>query len=161
MDNSEIVDFLVATVQGFEGCRLVAYPDPIWTKIKRTESNWAAWGKPWTIGWGETKGIKEGDVWTQEYADSVLRKRVVYFMLKVYANCPQLHLEPPGRIVASTSFAYNTGIDAYKNSSVCRRTKEQQFQRAADAFLLWNKAGGKVLRGLTLRRQAERTIYLG
>ena len=75
-------------------------------------------------------------------------------------RCPQLHLEPPGRTIACTSLAYNIGAGAFGASSVRRYTYRQEFAAAANAFLLWNKAGGRVVRGLTSRRQAERTRYL-
>lgn len=159
MASSDIVDAIIVMIKGFEGCHLKAYPDPIWNKIKRTPENWAKWGKPWTIGYGETKGITEGMVWTQEYAEEVLRKRVIYFLVNVYKHCPQLFLEPDDRAVACTSLAYNIGIGAFSASSVCRRTKETLYALAAKAFLLWNKAGGFVMRGLTIRRQLESKRY--
>lgn len=151
----------IALVQKGEGCKLTAYPDPKWHGISRTPDNWHEWGKPWTNGWGETLGVKEGDVWTQQEADTRLRARVANFLLGVVARCPQLHLEPPGRIAACASLAYNTGLSAFTASSVRSRTMRCDFSGAGDAFLLWNKAGGRVMRGLTLRRQRERSTYLG
>lgn len=139
------LDALVALVSRFEGCRLTAYQDVVGI---------------WTIGYGETLGVVEGMVWVQEHANYVLRQRVGQFMLAVLKRCPQLHLEPPGRLIACTSFAYNVGVGAFGASSVSRKTMQQMFAAAADAFLLWNKAGGKVYSGLTVRRQLERTRYL-
>ena len=148
MDFIEIVKAICAFVMAFEGCRLKAYPDP------------GTGGAPWTIGYGETLGVKEGDVWTQEYAEEVLRKRVTLFMLGVLKRCPRLYLEPPGRLVGCTSLAYNIGLGAFGASSVCRRTLEGMIEAAAKAFLLWNKAGGRVMRGLNVRRRAESARYL-
>ena len=99
-------------------------------------------------------------MWTQDQADAVLRQRVGQFMLATLKRCPQLHLEPPGRLAACTSLAYNIGGGAFGASSVCRKTRRREFSGAADSFLLWNKAAGRILRGLTLRRQAERLMYL-
>lgn len=45
----------IKLIMGFEGCRLIAYKCPAGI---------------WTIGWGETLGVKEGDIWTQDQADS-------------------------------------------------------------------------------------------
>lgn len=139
----------IALVKQGEGCKLTAYPDP------------ATGGKPWTIGYGETLNITEGMVWTQQQADTAIRARVAYFLLQCLKRCPQLHLEPPGRVAACTSLAYNIGVGAFNASSVKARTSRGWFAGAADAFLMWNKAGGRVMRGLTLRRQRERGIYLG
>ena len=135
----------IEIVKRFEGCRLTAYKCPAGV---------------WTIGWGETLGVKEGDVWTQDQADAVLRQRVGQFMLATLKRCPQLHLELPVRLAACTSLAYNIGVGAFGASSVCRKTRRREFSGAADSFLLWNKAAGRILRGLTLRRQAERLMYL-
>lgn len=144
----ETLDILVALIKRFEGCKLTAYPDP------------GTGGAPWTIGYGETLGVKQGDVWAQEKADYVLRQRAGQFMLAAMARCPALYLETPERIIACTSLAYNIGVGAFGASSISRKTMRHDFIGAANAFLLWNKAGGKIMRGLTNRRQAERMIYL-
>lgn len=140
----DVLNYLVLLVGRFEGCHLKAYKCPAGI---------------WTIGWGETLGVKEGDVWTQERADRVLRERLGFFLLKVLAKCPVLHLEPPERMVAATSLAYNIGLGAFGASSVARHSNAEQWELAAKAFLLWNKAGGRVLRGLDLRRQLESRVY--
>lgn len=139
------LDLAIKIIKVFEGCRLKAYKCPAGV---------------WTIGWGETQGIKEGDIWTQEQADTVLHRRVLQFMNATLEKCPQLFAEPPCRLAACTSLAYNIGVGAFGASSVCRLTGRKEYQSAANAFLLWNKAGGQVLRGLTLRREAERKLYL-
>ena len=132
-------------VRRFEGCRLTAYRCPAGVL---------------TIGWGETLGVQEGDVWTQQQADAVLLRRVGQFLLATLKRCPQLHAEAAGRLAACTSLAYNIGVGAFGASSVRRKAMRRDHAGAADAFLLWNKAGGRVLRGLTLRRQAERSRFL-
>lgn len=139
------LELALGLIRSFEGCRLVAYRDIVGV---------------WTIGWGETLGVSEGMQWTQERADTVLRRRVEHFMLATLSRCPALHLEPPGRLAACTSLAYNIGIGAFAASSVCRKTMRQDFAGASDSFLLWNKAGGRVVAGLARRRRAERSLYL-
>lgn len=139
------IDLTVEMVKQFEGCRLAAYRCPAGV---------------WTIGWGETLGVKEGDVWTQEQADEELRRRVAQFLFATLKRCPQLLTEADERLAACTSLAYNIGVGAFGASSVRRKTARYDYQGGADAFLLWNKAAGRVLRGLTLRRQAERLRYL-
>lgn len=132
-------------IRAFEGCRLHAYRDMVGV---------------WTIGWGETLDVREGMVWSQQRADEVLRRRVAQFHLAVLKRCPALHLEAPARLAACISLAYNIGLGAFGASSVCRHIARQEFDAAADSFLLWNKAGGAVVAGLTRRRQAERALFV-
>jgi lysozyme len=141
----EALVLLVVMVQRFEGLSLVAYQDIVGV---------------WTIGYGETLGIHAGMVWTQQQAEDRLRERLAGYLLAVLKRCPQLHLEPPCMLAACTSLAYNIGTGAFGASSVCRLTGLREFIRAAASFLLWNKAGGRVIRGLALRRAAERLTYL-
>lgn len=61
---------------------------------------------------------------------------------------------------ACVSLAYNIGVSAFAKSSVVRYLNAGNKQKAGDAFLLWNKAKGKVLAGLDRRRRAERKIFL-
>ena len=57
------------------------------------------------------------------------------------------------------SIAFNIGTGGFARSSVLRRHNARDFTGAADAFLLWNKGGGRVLAGLVRRRKAERDLY--
>lgn len=138
-------DLATDLIRQFEGCRLHAYRCPAGV---------------WTIGYGETAGIKEGDTWTQQRAESMLRLRVGQFMLAILKRCPELHNEPASRLAACVSLAYNIGIGAFSASSVCRKTRRRDYTGAAESFMLWNKAGGRPLRGLTRRRATERLAYL-
>jgi len=138
------LSIVVELLKKFEGCSLVAYQDIVGV---------------WTIGYGETLNVRQGMVWTQEKADSELSRRALYFLLIVLQKCPQLHLEPPERIAACVSLAYNIGLGAFGVSSVKRYTMLQEYERAAKSILLWNKAGGRIVRGLTLRRQLEKIKY--
>lgn len=113
----------------------------------------------WTIGYGETLGVVEGMVWTEEEATERLNIRLAYFLKGVYLKCPQLFLEPPERVAACISLAYNIGLGAFGASSVCRYTKLREYDKAAKSFLLWNKAGGRAVKGLTLRRIKESRLY--
>lgn len=139
------LDLLVALIRLFEGCRLEAYQD-----VRGI----------WTIGYGETRGVKPGMIWTQDQAEAVLRMRVAQFLLGVYHRAPMLWLEPPERAAACASLAYNIGLGAFNASQVRTKTNAREWQAAARAFLLWNKAGGRVIAGLTRRRRKESTVYL-
>ena len=66
----------------------------------------------------------------------------------------------PAQVAAATSLAYNIGADAYARSTVARRFSAGNWRGACDAFLSWNRAGGRVVPGLVRRREAERTICL-
>lgn len=113
----------------------------------------------WTIGYGETLGITPGMEWSKEEATERLNARLEYFLRGVYLKCPQLFLEPPERVAACVSLAYNIGLGAFGASSVCRYTKLREYDKAAKSFLLWNKAGGRVVKGLSLRRLKESKLY--
>jgi lysozyme len=60
---------------------------------------------------------------------------------------------------AMVSLAFNVGIGAFLRSSVLRLHLAGDHRRAAEAFGLWNKAGGKILPGLVRRRTAEANLY--
>jgi lysozyme len=61
---------------------------------------------------------------------------------------------------ALVSLTFNIGVAAFKRSSVRKRLNALNYEGAADAFLVWNKADNKVLAGLTKRREAERDLFL-
>ena len=65
-----------------------------------------------------------------------------------------------GQYDALVSFAYNLGLSALKNSTLLRLVNARDYAGAAAQFGRWNRAGGKVLPGLTRRREAERVMFL-
>lgn len=135
----------VALVKRFEGCRLKAYQDQVGV---------------WTVGYGETLGITAGVVWTQEKADSEVRRRVAQFYFGVLARCPQLWKEPDTRVAACVSLAYNIGLAGFGISQVRRATMRKDYPAAAKAFMSWKSGGGRILPGLVRRRKLEQGIYL-
>jgi GH24 family phage-related lysozyme (muramidase) len=137
-------------IHSFEQCRLEAYPDP-----------GSRDGHPWTIGWGATgPGIVKGTVWTQEQADERFRRDIV-------ARESQLNNMLAGSATTQNQFdallslGYNIGMVALQGSTVMRRHKAGDFAGAADAFGMWVKNDGKVMRGLVRRREAEAKMYRG
>jgi lysozyme len=134
----------LALIRQFEGCRLKAYKCP---------------ANVWTIGYGWTHGVKSTDQWTQAQAEEMLVKG-----LDQYENAVQsaigAHSTTSNQFSALVSICYNIGAGNFVKSSMLRHHKAGDYAKAADAFLLWNKAGGKVLNGLIKRRQAERALYL-
>jgi lysozyme len=131
----------------FEGCKLTAYPDP------------GSGGDPWTIGRGATgAGIHKGVVWTQEQADArhvADLERFAAGVNKLIGNAPTTDNQRGAMI----SLAYNIGLDAFAKSTLLLLHKAGDYPGAKAQFARWNRAAGKVMAGLTRRRDAERTVY--
>lgn len=66
----------------------------------------------------------------------------------------------PHEVDALVSFIYNIGIGAFRSSTLLKHLNAGRRHAAADQFLRWNRAGGKVVDGLTQRRKAERALFL-
>jgi len=112
--------------------------------------------KVWTCGWGETDGVGPKTVWTKEYADQRFCDSLAERTEAVRALCTVAPTD--NQLAALVSLSYNIGTKAYAGSTVARRFSEGRWAAACDAFLLWNKAGGKVVKGLARRREAERAL---
>ena len=113
----------------------------------------------WTIGYGSTgPGIGPDTVWTHEEADEHFRRHLAHFANGVEAAIGDVPTTD-AQFAAMVSLAYNIGLGAFKRSTVLKRHKKGFYPEAAEAFLLWNKAGGRVLKGLTRRREAEKALY--
>ena len=127
-------------IKRYEGCKLIAY------KPVPTETFW-------TIGWGHYGAdVSPGMVITQAQADAFLVSDLAKFENAVNATGLKLNQNQFDSLV---SFAYNCGAGNLKKL-VSGRTLPQ----IAEAMLAYNKGGGKVLAGLTRRRQAERALFL-
>ena len=61
---------------------------------------------------------------------------------------------------ALVSFTYNLGPGNLANSTLRKKINSKDYVAAADQFLVWNKAAGKVLPGLTKRRATEKQMFL-
>jgi len=132
-----------------EGCVLDAYPDP------------ATGGDPWTIGYGHTgPDVAEGLSITQERAEELLRQDLGRFQDGVDDLIAENATISDSQYGAMVSLAFNIGLGNFRASSVLRDHNAGNNQAAADAFRMWNKAAGKVMNGLTRRREEERTLYL-
>lgn len=136
----------LALIKSFEGCRLVAYPDP------------ATGGDPWTIGYGTTDGVRPGMTITQQEAENLLRKDLDKFE-KGVAELVKVDITQ-SMFDALVSFSYNVGLANLKSSTLLRMVNARDFQGAAQQFVRWNRAAGKVMNGLTRRRLAESDLFL-
>lgn len=92
-------------------------------------------------------------------ADKLLDK-----MLVKYEDAVNRYVQVPinqNQFDALVSFCYNVGQENLRNSTLLKKVNAKDFKGAADQFLRWNRAGGKVLAGLTKRRTDERKLFLG
>ncbi|EPH9701167.1 lysozyme [Escherichia coli] len=138
----------IAVIKQFEGCKLTAYQDSVGV---------------WTIGYGWTqpvdgKPIRAGMTIKQETAERLLKTGLVSYESDV-SRLVKVGVTQ-GQFDALVSFTYNLGSRSLSTSTLLRKLNAGDYAGAADEFLRWNKAGGKVLNGLTRRREAERALFL-
>lgn len=112
----------------------------------------------WTIGYGTTKGVKKGDKVTKEQAERMLADDVAAFEQSVI-SAVKVPLNQ-NQFDALVSLTYNLGAGNLRSSTLLRMLNTGDYTGAAEQFLRWNKAGGKVLAGLTRRRESERALFL-
>lgn len=131
-------------IKKFEGCRLEAYKDIVGI---------------WTIGWGETKGAHSGQIIMQKDADDMLLKNINDLAENIRAVViPSI---TDNQLCAMISFAYNLGIGAFYHSHLLTYLNAGLDKKdVAKEFLKWNHAGGKVVAGLTRRREAESKLFI-
>ncbi|MEM8971090.1 MAG: lysozyme [Pseudomonadota bacterium] len=114
----------------------------------------------WTIGWGCTRGVGEGDVWSRETAESELGRELALHERRVnqLVTVPlsQSHFD------ALVSFDYNTGGLTLKGggpSTLLRKLNKRDYEGAEQEFGRWIYAGGKTYRGLVRRRKEEAALF--
>jgi GH24 family phage-related lysozyme (muramidase) len=142
----------IALIKRFEGCArlrkdglIEAYPDP------------GTGNHPWTIGWGATgKGIGPGTVWTQGECDARLTRDLIRYASDVARALNGAPTSQP-QFDALVSFHYNTG--AIGRATLTKKHKVGDFSGALAEFHRWNRAGGRVLKGLSRRRADEAKLY--
>ena len=135
-------------IKSFEGCKLKAYQCS---------------AKKWTIGYGNTfyedgSPVLQGHVITQDKAEQLFELIASDFAGKV-AKLVQTHITP-NQFGSLVSFAYNCGVVNLQKSTLLKKVNANHNDQTIKAeFLKWNKAGGKVIAGLTRRREAESNLY--
>ena len=110
------------------------------------------------IGDGKSLPDDWNHAFTSQEVDEILRKDLGRFEAGVERLCPDGLTQP--RFDALVSISFNFGLGTLQRSSIRMKHNRGDFDGAADAFLLYNKAGGKILKGLVTRRQDERALYL-
>lgn len=147
-----IGDAGVQLIKRFEGCarlrtdgRVEAYPDP------------GTGGHPWTIGWGATgPAIGPGTIWSRAQCDERLEqdlKRYSADVARALGDAPTNQ----SQFDAMVSFHYNTG--AIASATLTKKHLAGDFDAALQEFSRWNRAGGRVLKGLVRRRAEEADLY--
>ena len=129
-------------IKHFEGCELNAYKCPAGV---------------WTIGYGHIKGVSEGMSITQEQAEQMLLDELKeyenYINELVTVNLSQNQFD------ALVSWVYNLGPANLQASTLLKVLNAGDYAGVPAQIKRWNKAGGKVLEGLTRRRQAEADLF--
>jgi lysozyme len=145
----------IAFLRDAEGCKLTAYKDG---------------GGVWTIGVGHIEGVKPGQTISQFEADEMLAMDLEdreIRLSQILKGVPTSQCE----FDALLSLVFNIGfgdpnhkpkpIPGLLTSTVLKRHKLGNKTGAANAFAMWNRDNGKVVAGLTRRRERERKLYLG
>ncbi len=134
----------VELIAKYEGCRLEAYLCPAGV---------------WTIGYGHTAGVVKGQTLPSKEAAKALLKEDLKKYGGYVNECVKkglIHFSlNQNQFDALTSFCYNCG-----NGSLRKLVTDRDVGEIADKMLLYNKGGGKVLPGLTKRREEERALFL-
>ena len=131
-------------IKHFEGCELDAYK--------------CAAGV-WTIGYGHIKGVTSDSVITQEQAEQMLVEELNEY--EGYINNMVTVPLSQNQFDALVSWVYNLGGGNLKASTLLKVVNSGEFNGVPEQIMRWNKAGGKVLEGLTRRRQAEADLFSG
>ena len=113
-----------------------------------------------TIGYGHTgTDVTEGMTINEAQSVELLRDDVRFAEIGVrsYTTVPLTQ----SQFDALVDFAYNCGIGAMRGSTMLKKLNSRDYLGASEELLRWNRAGGKVMAGLTKRREAEKEMSLG
>ena len=144
-----VSDKAIKMIRHHEGVRVKPYQDAIglWTV-----------GVGHLIGDGKTLPDEWNRTLTMGEVDEILRKDLARFEAGVERLCPTGLTQ--SRFDALVSISFNFGVGNLQRSSIRMKHNRGEFEDAADSFLLYNKAGGKIFKGLVNRRNDERALYL-
>ena len=134
----------IALIKKFEGCELKAYQCSAGV---------------WTIGYGHTKDVEEGDTISKDQAEEMLVEE-----LHEYENYVNEYVNvalSQNQFDALVSWVYNLGPANLKASTMLKVLNSGKYEDVPAQIKRWNKAGGKVLEGLIRRREAEACLFKG
>ena len=103
-------------------------------------------------GWSRT--------FTMGEVDAILAKDLERFERGVLRYCPSA-ISRQAWLDSLVSFSFNLGLGTLQRSTLRQKHNRGDYEGAAEEFLKYTKAGGKVLKGLVNRRNDERALYLG
>ncbi|EBX3143159.1 lysozyme [Salmonella enterica subsp. enterica serovar Ealing] len=132
-----------AFIRAREGVKLAAYQDG---------------GGVWTIGYGHTRGVKQGQVINHEQADEFLDSD-----LRQVESCISERVTVAlnqNQFDALVSFVFNVGRQAFSDSTLLKKLNEGNYRAAADQFTRWVYDNDQFVQGLYNRRVAERDLFL-
>ena len=132
----------LSLIKKFEGCKLIAYKCSAGV---------------WTMGYGHTTGVKEGDVCTQEEAEKLLRGDIFKFEEYVQDSV-KVDLDQ-SQFDALVAWTFNLGPGNLRSSTMLKKLNNGEYESVPFEMRRWNKAGGKTLDGLIRRRQAESLLF--
>jgi lysozyme len=134
----------VALIKKFEGCELEAY---------QCSAN------VWTIGYGHTRGVEEGDVISADKAEYILLEDLIEFEQYV-DNLVTVSLNQD-QFDALVAWTFNLGPTNLKESTMLLRLNDGQYDDVPAQMARWNRSGGEILEGLKRRRKAEGLLFQG
>jgi lysozyme len=130
-------------VKSFEGFKAQAYKCPAGV---------------WTVGYGTTENVHPGDVVNEQEAEELLLNDLMEAS-KAVDDLVDVQITQ-NQYDALTSFIYNVGREAFRNSTLLKLMNAGKgVHECGTQFLRWNRAGGKVLPGLSRRRSAEAVLF--
>lgn len=112
----------------------------------------------WTVGYGFTTDVKEGDTITQAQADKRLVSELGYYEQVVNKHVKTALTQ--NQFDALVSFVFNVGEGAFKKSTLLKLLNKGDYEGVAAQFMRWDKVGKKPLAGLTRRRTAEAALFM-
>ncbi len=131
-----------ALIKKYEGLKLSAYKCPAGV---------------WTIGYGHTAGVFEGQKITSDQADDFFDNDIKQFEKIVLELC-NVPLKQ-GQFDALVSFVYNVGKTAFANSTLLKLLNQKKYTAAGNEFSRWVYVRDKKLQGLVKRRIDERFLF--
>lgn len=144
----QTLEVAVPFIAAEEGKRNVAYRDVVGV---------------WTICYGSTSGVHAGMVLSDAECLALLWREVADYRARLHVWFVPVTIEqrlPPTRDAAYTSLAFNCGVSSIGKSTAVRRLNAGNIKGGCAAITWWNKAGGRVIRGLVARRAREEALCL-
>lgn len=147
----EFLSYAVPLVSKWEGLETTAYLDKL------------ASPPVWTVCYGETVGVQPGDSYSEAECAAMLGRRILDYRAGLHSYLTDGTLAqrlPATRDAAYSSLTYNIGVSAAGGSTAVKRLNVGDVAGGCEAIGWWNRAGGRVLRGLVNRRAEERELCL-